>query len=397
MKTILTVAVLMAMGGGAYAAEFGELAVNASGLKASAAAEDLSIPAVPRGYAAGSAHQMGVPPAPIEWVTINGGRFILGADYPGYHFEDTKPAHKVTIKTFEMSKTAVTVEQYAECVNKKKCEEPETRDWNCNWGKPGKEQHPINCVDWDQANQYARFKGARLPSEAEWEYAARSGGRDQKYPWGNEEPSCDRVVFYGNGSYGCGTGGTMPVCSKLAGNTAQGLCDMAGNVAQWVQDQYHYSYKGAPNNGSAFITTGEEIHSRVVRGGFYYFSDAWKVQVNPRDRTLDGSRFPYYGIRLVRGLRQAGRGGAEDKGYAAFCSIKGGEALGVIRNLSREPFRYSGSVSFYFYNDEGALIDQNLSMESGTIRPSESKILVNSGIPLRAVGCAMDISSAVRQ
>lgn len=396
MKTIITAVVLMAMGGGASAAEFSELAVKAADLKTSAAAEDLPIPAVPRGYAAGNGHGMGVPPTPIEWVTINGGRFILGADFPGYHFEDTRPAHKVTIKTFEMSKTAVTVEQYAECVNKKKCGVPEGRDGNCNWGKPGKEQHPINCVDWDQANQYARFKGAMLPSEAEWEYAARSGGKDQKYPWGNEEPTCERVVIYGNGGYGCGAGGTMPVCSKPAGNTAQGLCDMAGNVAQWVQDQYHYSYEGAPNNGSAFLTD-EEIYSRVVRGGFYYFGDAWKVQVNTRDRTLAGSRFPYYGIRLARGLRQAGRGGAEDKGYATSCSIKGGEAAGVIRNLSPEPLRYSGSVSFYFYNEEGAMIDENLTMESGTIRPSESKILVNSGIPLRAASCAMDISSAVRK
>ncbi|MCX5792844.1 MAG: formylglycine-generating enzyme family protein [Elusimicrobia bacterium] len=193
----------------------------------------------------------GVSTKPVEWVAIKGGKFTMGTNGDEIGLEDAKPAHVVAIKTFEMSKTAVTVEQYSECVARGRCTEPKTGSY-CNWGKAGRETHPVNCVSWHQADQYAKFKGARLPSESEWEYAATGGGRDQKYPWGNDEPTCDKAVMFGNGDSGCGTDATMPVCSKPAGNTAQGLCDMAGNVYQWVQDESGQSYDGAPADGSAF-------------------------------------------------------------------------------------------------------------------------------------------------
>ena len=93
----------------------------------------------------------------------------------------------------------------------------------------------------------------------------------------------------------------------------------------------------------------------------------------------------------------AGPGSPEDKGYETSCRIKGGEAVGVIRNLSSEALRYSGSVSFYFYDDKGAMIDENLTMEAGTVRPYESKTLVNNGIALRAESCGLDISAAMER
>ena len=79
--------------------------------------------------------------------------------------------------------------------------------------------------------------------------------------------------------------------------------------------------------------------------------------------------------------------------YTVSCQIKGGDAVGVIRNLSTEALRYGGSVSFYFYDDNGAMIDENLTMASGAVRPGENTALINSGIPLRAKSCGMDISS----
>ena len=171
---------------------------------------------------------------PFKWVTINGGKFIMGTDGGDEGFDFTKPAHEVALKTFDMSETDVTVEQYKECVLKGACTEP-GRDKYCNWGVKGRQLHPVNCVSWEQADKYAKFKskqpgfeGARLPSESEWEYAATSGGRKLKYPWGDDKPTCGKAVMYGTGGYGCGANGTMPVCSKTAGNTAQGLCDMAG-------------------------------------------------------------------------------------------------------------------------------------------------------------------------
>ncbi|MFA6435190.1 MAG: formylglycine-generating enzyme family protein [Elusimicrobiales bacterium] len=283
MKKVLLTLVVMGMACGAYTAEFSDLTVKAADLKTMAA--------VSKGYV-----EPAEPVKPIEWVSISGGRFTMGTTSRGQGFEDAKPVHKVAIKTFEMSKTDVTVAQYAECVTKGVCTEPATGGY-CNWGKPGRQLHPVNCVDWDQATQYAKFKGARLPSESEWEYAATSGGKKQKYPWGNAEPACDKAVMYGNGGYGCGANGTMPVCSKTAGNTAQGLCDMAGNVWQWVQDKYQDSYKGIPSDGSAFEGAGSD---RVIRGGSFSLNVASRLRADYRSNNGPGDRDDDIGFRLAR-------------------------------------------------------------------------------------------------
>jgi iron(II)-dependent oxidoreductase len=255
-----------------------------------------AVKGINKGYVAGLDPSAGVPTKPVEFISIPGGKFTMGTDSGEKGFEDAKPIHEVAIKTFDMSKTAVTVEQYAECVIKGGCTEPGTGAY-CNWGVTGRQLHPVNCVDWDQASKYAKFKGGRLPSESEWEYAATSGGKNQKYPWGNDEPTCDKAVMYGNGSYGCGKDSTMPVCSKTAGNTVQGLCDMAGNVWQWVQDKYQDSYKGAPVDGSAFEGAGS---SRVLRGGSFYFIDASFLRAEYRTYFDPGGRGGDTGFRLVR-------------------------------------------------------------------------------------------------
>ncbi len=243
---------------------------------------------------------------PIEWITINGGKFAMGTDCGETGFKDAIPVHDVSIETFDMSKTHVTVEQYAECVFVGECTEPDTNKY-CNWNVPGRRLHPVNCVDWDQAVAYAKFKskqpgfeGARLPSEAEWEYAAKSGGKDQKYPWGNGDPTCFRAVTFGHGSFGCGKNSTMPVCSKTAGNTDQGLCDMAGNVWQWMQDTYQDSYKGAPVDGSAFEGAGS---NRVVRGGSFSYVGAGKLRTDRRASAYFGDPDSAFGFRLARSRR----------------------------------------------------------------------------------------------
>ena len=236
---------------------------------------------------------------PVEFVVIPGGKFIMGNDSGMDGFLDAAPSHEVTIKTFEMSRTLVTVEQYAECVLKGECVTPATGG-RCNWGKAGRQLHPVNCVSWLQAQAYARFKGARLPSEAEFEYASTSGGKRHKYPWGNDDPTCDKAVIKIAGAYDCAVNGTMPVCSKPAGNTAQGLCDMAGNVWQWVQDKYHYSYDGVPVDGRAF----EDARSRhrVIRGAGFV-GDVAK-QAGRRGYALqDKSDGFFIGVRLARSKR----------------------------------------------------------------------------------------------
>ncbi len=250
------------------------------------------------GYIPAKGPNGGKPSQALEWVSIAGGKFQLGTP----DFDDAKPItdKTYTIKTFEMSKTLVTVEQYAECVVKGGCTKPGTGSY-CNSGKAGRELHPINCVDWEQANQYAKFKDARLPSESEWEYAATSGGKNQKYPWGNEDATCDKAVMYGNGGYGCGSDGTMPVCSKPKGNTAQGLCDMSGNVWQWVQDKYQSSYANTPLDGSA--SEGGTGSYRVVRGGSFYNEDAGYLRADYRDGIAPAYRDVSIGFRLARSSR----------------------------------------------------------------------------------------------
>jgi sulfatase modifying factor 1 len=250
-----------------------------------------------KGYIAANDPAAGALARPLEWVALSGGKFTMGTDSGENGFENAKPVHEVVLKNFELSKTAVTVEQYRECVIKGGCTEPGTGE-DCNWGEEGREFHPVNCVDWNQAKMYAKFKGGRLPSESEWEYAATGGGRNQKYPWGNEAPTCDRAVMLGKGGYGCGSDGTMPVCSKPAGNTAQGLCDMTGNVWQWVQDSYSWSYNGAPADGGTVEFGGG--YSRVVRSGSWTDYEAGSLRSDLRRYYVPGYLNRSLGFRLAR-------------------------------------------------------------------------------------------------
>ena len=230
----------------------------------------------------------------LEWVAIPGGTFMMGSD-SGSSIE--QPVHQVTVPSFEMNRTEVTVTQYQACVDDGVCTEPDdyTVSSYCNWGQVGREDHPVNCVDWFQAVDFCTWVGGRLPSEAEWEYAARGGGQGITYPWGNDSPSCTYAVM-DEGGRGCGMDRTWAVCSKTAGNTTQGLCDMAGNVWEWVQDWYHGSYDcdanpGATNCGSGGIAPSD--------------GSAWETP-SGSDRVGRGGGFD----DDAAGLRAAGRGSA---------------------------------------------------------------------------------------
>ena len=196
--------------------------------------------------------------AGIEWVRVAGGTFWMGSN-DGDH--DEKPVHQVTLSSFELAKSEVTVGQYRACVSAGKCRAPNTTGSLCNWGKSGRDAHPVNCVDWDQAVAFSRWVGGRLPTEAEWEYAAGSGDRSWTHPWGNEAASCQRAVM-NDGASGCGRGGTWPVCSKPAGKSHQGLCDMIGNVWEWTYDSYG-GYSSSPQHNPTGASGGS---FRVLRG-----------------------------------------------------------------------------------------------------------------------------------
>ncbi len=237
-----------------------------------------------------------IPSDGIKWVRIAGGTFLMGSDDGG---SDEKPVHSVMVPTFKMTKTEVTVDQYRACVDEGDCTAPNT-GYDCNWDKPDRGSHPVNCVDWDQAQAFATWAGGRLPSEAEWEYAARSGGQDWKYPWGDEGATCARAVMADGMDAGCGRDSTWPVCSKPNGNTTDGLCDMAGNVWEWVQDGHHHNYDGAPTDGSAWEPP--TASARVSRGGSwaYYAGD---LRAAKRDFFGSNMRTSGLGFRLARSVR----------------------------------------------------------------------------------------------
>jgi formylglycine-generating enzyme required for sulfatase activity len=195
--------------------------------------------------------------AGIEWVTIPGGSFTMGAEDMG---PDAQPPHQVTVPTFRMAKTLVTNKQYQACVAAGACKAL----GDCGEKFRGDEQ-PAVCMDWDQAEAFSHWAGGRLPSEAEWEYAARGAGRERRFPWGDEAADCEKALILG-----CNDGATAPVCWRPQGNTEQGLCDMAGNAWEWVEDRYHGSYEGAPTDGEAWDIPAAAF--RVVRGGSW-FSD----------------------------------------------------------------------------------------------------------------------------
>ena len=242
--------------------------------------------------------------AGIVWVTIPRGSFMMGAGDQ----VDIKPRHKVAVKTFQMAQSLVTFWQYKKCVEAGACTEAHVSDGTCHvWSGLSWEEgtlpepfqgddQPVVCVDWRQAQAFAQWAGGRLPTEAEWEYAARSAGKEQKYPWGDETPNCELAVFQGQR---CGNDSTGPVCSKPMGNTDQGLCDMAGNVWEWLQDWYHYSYNGAPTDGSAWEDAGS---ARVTRGGSWY-EGSGRLRADGRRSFSPGDDFAIIGLRLARSSR----------------------------------------------------------------------------------------------
>ncbi len=231
------------------------------------------------------------------WVAVPGGTFVMGS---AVHDADEAPAHEVAVQGFEMMRTEVTVAMFEDCVEAGRCAEPGTGYVGCNWDEPGKDDHPVNCVDWQLASDYCSWMGARLPTEAEWEYAARSGGLSTLYPWGDDEPTCALAVLWERiyvESSGCDEDGTWRVCMKRSGNTAQGLCDMAGNVSEWVLDWYHDSYAGAPADGSAWVLPATDL--RVKRGGSFMSQDPDLLRAGARFGDVPANRLETSGFRCV--------------------------------------------------------------------------------------------------
>jgi formylglycine-generating enzyme required for sulfatase activity len=218
---------------------------------------------------------------------IQAGSFNMGsADYG--------PIHPVQIRSnFYVGKTEVTVGQYRACVNAGQCTAPNTGG-SCNWTSNvgAKEAYPVNCVDWNQARTFAKWIGGDLLTEAQWEYVATGQGQAITYPWGNAVPTCQLANFYYNDyCVNPPNGSTAPVCSTTGGNTTQDVCDMVGNVWEWILDEWHYSYSGAPIDDIGWCSDrGCESNTsahRVIRGGSWVNYASYLRSANRFDSSPD--------------------------------------------------------------------------------------------------------------
>lgn len=211
----------------------------------------------------------------MERIEVPAGPFFMGCSLGDSRCEaDEGPAGgiEVSVPGFRIDAHEVTVAAYRACMAAGACARPKdhARNKYCNLDAPDREDHPINCLDWDQAAAYCAWRGGRLPREAEWEKAARGGSRTA-YPHGVEIDCADAVLddgktlgSAGNEPDGCGEDRTWPVGSRPP--NALGLYDMQGNAGEWTASWY------TPDAIVALYAAGDldgpaEGRRRVVRGG----------------------------------------------------------------------------------------------------------------------------------
>jgi len=219
----------------------------------------------------------------MEFVFVPGGCFQMGSNDGN---DDEKPVHEVCVDGFWLGKYEVTQGQWQKIMGN-----------NPSYFKEG-DNYPVEQVSWRDCQEFIkklnRRSGSsfRLPTEAEWEYAARSGGKDEKYAGGND---VDRVAWYdsNSGSF-LRKNSTHPVGTKAANGL--GLYDMSGNVWEWCSDWYGSDYYGRSQEHNP---TGPASGSnRVNRGGGWYGKPGW-VRSAGRYRFRPAFRDDYLGFRLV--------------------------------------------------------------------------------------------------
>jgi formylglycine-generating enzyme required for sulfatase activity len=182
------------------------------------------------------------------------GKFTMGSNQDG---NDEKPSHLVELSAFWIDQTEVTNEMYQKCVETQTCKKPSTTTYYID---PRYAKYPVVFVSWQDAVKYCTYAGRRLPTEAEWEKAAR--GEDERiYPWGNQAPGTGKELL----NFRTSVGGTTAVNSYPKGVSYYGAVDMAGNVLEWVNDRFVSTYY--QNSPSLDPTGPDSSGTRVLRGG----------------------------------------------------------------------------------------------------------------------------------
>jgi formylglycine-generating enzyme required for sulfatase activity len=217
-------------------------------------------------------------------VRVSGGTFTMGSnDDP-----TERPTRQVTVGPFAIGRFPVTIGEWKDCVAARAC----------TYDPTGDPDLPVHNISWNDAMQYVGWlskttgQSYRLPTEAEWEFAAR-GGTATKYWWGNQ------LVAGMANCRGCGEPYDPQLPVKV-GNFAPnpiGLHDVAGGVAQWVSDCWHRDYQGAPRDASSWDNPGCREH--VLRGGSWR-NDPSYARVTSRDKYDTGVRYPTHGLRVAR-------------------------------------------------------------------------------------------------
>lgn len=239
-------------------------------------------PSVPGSALATTETKPAATDCPSGMARIPAGEAWIGS-VRGEGAEDEWPRYRTRFPAFCIDRTEVTLGAYKECVAAGACKPSGAERVTCTASSRTRDDYPVNCVDFDQAARFCAFRRARLPHEAEWEYAA-SGGDARRYSWGDDAPD-DRACWK--------THGACRVGSFPAG--AFGLYDMTGNVWEWTSD-FHGDYPWPPVTGT----------SRIYRGGSWSRRFEKWMSVRLRNRAADGFKGSHLGFRCAASLRSEG-------------------------------------------------------------------------------------------
>jgi formylglycine-generating enzyme required for sulfatase activity len=257
-------------------------------------------------------------------MCVPAGAFSMGSENGN---DGEKPVHIVTLGAYWIDQTEVTNARFAQFIEEtgyqtlaekegwglvwtpSTVEQVNGADWKHPQGPQssisGMEQHPVVQVSWDDAVAYCQWAGHRLPTEAEWEKAAR-GTDGWTYPWGESKPAGNRLNFadknlqvdWANKSIDDGYQLTAPVGNYPDGASPYGVLDMAGNVSEWVADWYADSYYGSQTEG--YNPLGPNLGEyRVLRGGSW-LNNGWVVRTSVRTRDYPSNRYDLFGFRCSR-------------------------------------------------------------------------------------------------
>jgi formylglycine-generating enzyme required for sulfatase activity len=238
-------------------------------------------------------------------VAVPAGCFARGSTHGD---PDEVPVSQICVGAFQLDRLEASVNDYARCVSAGACQVPtgygegkvgdDEWKWQCNWEAPGRATHPINCITYFQAQAYCTWRGKRLPTEAEWEHAAR-GTDGREYPWGNEPPTCGRCIM-DEGDEGCGTKLTFPVGSRPQGAGPFGALDQAGSVWEWVEDCWEMGFYARTVGARDPVNRCDGSKMRVIRGGSYVNRKIAGLRSARRGHYQPLARAQSIGVRCAR-------------------------------------------------------------------------------------------------